>query len=492
MINRFRSLFPHFKGRTGFSRSVLTLLTGASSSLFIAYLAQPVLTRLYSPEAFGLFDAFAALVGLIVPFASLRYEDAVMLPEDEDEATGVIALSLVIAILVTLLSIGVYLAGVLTGIWTGNARLTPWLVWVPAVLLSARLAKLGEQWLARRKKFSSISKGQFLQSGVTASTRITMGLGALQATPMGLIAGYLGGYIAGALWYGYALATSSLGLGARFLRPAALLAIAKRYRRFPLFSMPSALLNTLLSRLPVLLLLYFFNAEVVGYFGRAFAIFAIPLSVLGSAFAQVFFVEGAAVRHTEAFSRLTLDVHRRLVMLGLFPALALIVAGPQAIGVILGKNWIMAGEYLRWIAPWLFLAGVASPLTRVFDVLEKQRSDLKASLLMFVIQTTLMIIGGLTGNIATALVLLGIGGVAARWLHIYIIMRLANASINTALKHYWMAGVRCLPVLFGLYAVSLLSLDWLTTLTLIVGGAGLLFWQLVVEEDTSPNESTET
>ena len=471
-------LIGRLAGRDGFSRSVFTLLTGTTVALAISYLAQPVLTRLYAPEAFGLFDSFAAIIGLLIPFASMRYEDAVMLPGDNREALDVLGLSVAIVAGVCLLCAGLIGTGHVLGWWNGS--LTPWLWWVVPVLFVARLAKLGEQWLARRRRYAGISRGQALQAGVTAASRIALRYSTPPASPGGLIAGYLAGSLAGCLWYGSRLRETLGALAHRMVSPRPLWAAARRYRRFPLFSMPSTLLNALLSRLPFLLLLYFFDSSVVGYFGRAYALFAVPLGLIGGAVSQVFFVEGAERIRTAGFSELTHRVHDRLVMLGIFPALGLILAGPEVFGFVLGGPWETAGAYLRWIAVWLFLASVASPLTRVFDVMEMQRHDLLASIAMFVIQTSLLVAGGLSGDVTTALILLGAGGAAARIVHLAIILHLAGVPARHAAVAYLRYALRSLPWLAVLYAATLFHRPWLTTLTLLACGAGYL---LVASEE---------
>ena len=64
----------------------------------------------------------------------------------------------------------------------------------------------------------------------------------------------------------------------------------------------------------------------------------------------------------------------------------------------------------------MLLAAIASPLTRVFDVLERQRTDLACSVGMIVLQTAALVVGGRTGDVFFTLLLLGIAGVVARML----------------------------------------------------------------------------
>src|SRR5690625_391166 len=82
---------------TGFRGPVLSLMSGSGITLAAAYFAQPILTRIYGPEAFGVSDYFVGVMAILTPVASLRYEDAVMTPERDRDAGHVIWLSAILS-----------------------------------------------------------------------------------------------------------------------------------------------------------------------------------------------------------------------------------------------------------------------------------------------------------------------------------------------------------------------------------------------------------
>lgn len=451
---------------------VATLLSGTAIALLLSYLAQPILTRLYLPESFGLFDTFVSFLGILIPFASLRYEDAIMLPEREKEARDVMRLSVLLVFIASLLSIGFWLMGPSINRLFGSEKLSSWLVLLPIAMLVLRMAKLGELWLTRQKTFKTIASGQVAQAGVTVTLRIALGDITRAGSPFGLLFGYLAGLATASIWYAARILRTSKSWFTDTNIWDGIKAAAIRYRRFPVFSMPSTLLSALLARLPVILLLFYFNETTVGYFGRAFALFAVPLSLVGNAISQVFFVEGAEANRTDSLAELTRSVHARLIMLGMFPTLALMLAGPDVFGFIFGETWRTAGIYLQILAPWFFLASVASPLTRVFDLLEAQRIDLGVSMFMFLLQTTLLIAGGLTGDIYICLLALSLGGCLARCVHLGVILKLAGTRYRHALADFFRQASYALLPLALLYGTMQFQLPWLTTVTLLLFSAG--------------------
>ena len=468
-------LLNAIRSQSDFNSSVFTLLSGTTVALLIAYIAQPILTRLYPPEAFGIFEAFGALVGLLIPFASLRYEDAIMLPEKDDEALHLLGLSIVLVILAVLASLIFHYLGPLIDTELGMSSVAPWLIWIPPVLLSFRFTKLGELWLSRQKKYPTISSTQILQSGVTAGSRVLLGRLIQPAGPLGLIAGYCAGYATAMTAYIYLILRREKQFFKRAFQIEGLAQSLRRYRHFPYFSMPSTLLSALISRLPFLLLLYFFDEATIGFLGRSFALFATPLSLLGNAVSQVFFVDGVEAHRKGSLPELIRRVHARLIWIGLFPATALMITGPHVFGSILGQPWIVSGHYLQWIAPWLFLAGVASPLTRLFDILEKQRLDLFASCTMFFFQTIALILGGLTGDIYTCLLYMCIGGSAGRLTQLMILFIVGGAPVKGILRDYLNYFLLSTPLLILLYSVLQFDRPWLTTFTFGVSALIYLF-----------------
>ena len=454
-----------------FNKSVFTLLFGTTFGMGLVYLAQPILTRLYAPASFGLFEAFLAFLTILIPLASFRYEDAIMLPEEDEEASHILGLSIILIGIAGVLSSFLYLAGPAIAIWFKTPELAQWLYWIPPVLLATRISKIFELWLTRKKRFVPISIGQSSQSGVIASVRIGMGF---LGTPLGLFVGYLAGNLATMVGYSYLVIRQK----GRFLLSAfskqGMITALHRFKRFPLFSMPSALLSALITRLPALLLLFFFDQATVGYFGRAYALFATPLSLLGAAISQVFFVEGVEATRNQTMPGFIRKVHAQLILIGLFPTLAIMLTGPQVFGFVLGSEWSVSGEYLQLIAVWLFLASMASPLTRTFDILERQRLDLATSLIMFAFQTIAFIAGGLSGDIYTCLLYVCIGGCAGRLIQLMIILSIAKAPVTSILYDYGTHLLIAIPFLVLLFYAGQQLSPGMTTLTLILSGIAYL------------------
>ena len=97
------------------------------------------------------------------------------------------------------------------------------------------------------------------------------------------------------------------------------------------------------------------------------------------------------------------------------------------------------------LAPWFYLAGVASPLTRIFDVTERQRADFAASFVMFAVLLLALFVGYRSGDVAMGILALGIGGAAGRVFQIGWLLRIAGAPVRPVLGPYLRYGLYALP-----------------------------------------------
>ena len=86
-------MFLRLLKRSGFSKSLITLLTGTTLAQGITLLISPILSRLFTPHDFGVFGTFLSIVSAIALIASLRYEIAIVLPKKEDVAINLLALA---------------------------------------------------------------------------------------------------------------------------------------------------------------------------------------------------------------------------------------------------------------------------------------------------------------------------------------------------------------------------------------------------------------
>ena len=71
----------------------MTFASGTAVAQLLLALAMPVLTRLYTPADYGALAVYSSMLTVLVVVASLRYEPAIPLPEDEMTAGSLLVLT---------------------------------------------------------------------------------------------------------------------------------------------------------------------------------------------------------------------------------------------------------------------------------------------------------------------------------------------------------------------------------------------------------------
>ena len=320
------------------------MVAGTGMSQLILILASPILTRLYDPEALGALGLFMSFVAIITICSGLRYELAIVLPNRDSEANEILQLALYFNILISIASIFIFLIyGMLSTKLELNDPLGWYIYLIPlGILLSSAYQSLSF-WMNRRNRFSVISISKIIQSSVVVISQILLGyklIGGFQ----GLIIGGLFGQLIALLFFTLNLEKQTLK--AIFFPKKSLFNVLKKYSRFPKFSMPGAVINTITTEFPILIITYTFGLIVTGPFNLAVRVVGLPITVISGAVYQVL-VSRVAELDRENF-KLIKPLILKIFAILFIPAIIIcfISSGflPDLFSFVFGNNWRFAGE----------------------------------------------------------------------------------------------------------------------------------------------------
>jgi cbb3-type cytochrome oxidase maturation protein len=351
------------------------LMTGASIAQAIPILISPLLTRLYSPEDFGLAASYAALAAVIAVLATSSYEQAIVLPENDTAAVNLMVLCGAITLAITLLTLAVVVGfNQPIAAMLGSETLAVWLYLVPLSVLLQGIYQTFSLWKNRTRQYDRLAGGQVSQSLTTAIASLLAGLGPVGAGGL-ILARILGqaigtGVLAWPRRGGIALNTARIS-------KQAVVAQAVRYKNFPKYTMPQGLLDGFRDSGTMLLISFFFDAHILGLYVLVMRVLRTPLSLIGSSIAQVFYREASQVYNSgQALWPLQKRLLLSLIKISLPIFLGVVLVGPLAFPLIFGPKWVEAGTYLQVLAPWIFINFISSPISQIPFILNKQREFL--------------------------------------------------------------------------------------------------------------------
>jgi lipopolysaccharide exporter len=390
-----------------FLRNVLTIFAGTVLSQAIAIAVIPILTRIYSPQDFGTLATFITFCSVMAIAASFSYQGAVILPKRNESAFGIWISSIAISLIVSLVTgFGLFFLAPEISQWLDNPELESWLWLVPLEIWATAGFAATSIWATRHKQYSDMSKGMIMTRFPTAAAQLGMSRVSVSATS--LIIGQVTGSVTGFI---YLLFKSLKDVPRHYWKTLSIKRIRillHRYRRFPAYDLLSSVAAAISRNLPIIALGYFFNPAAVGFFAVAYRMVGGPLQLGTASITQVFFHRSNQARHAGDLDKITVQAFDRLTAIFMAPLVLLCIAAPEITVILLGDQWAEAGIFLRWLVPWFFFVSIASPLHRLFAVLERQSELAVINSLLFLFSAGALIAGGMTGEPVYAVALFSI------------------------------------------------------------------------------------
>lgn len=464
-----------------FLSNIFKLTTGTVIAQVTGILLIPVITRLYSPEFFGVNQLFLSIATVIVGIASFSYDSVIMLPKMDEDSMNI----LVLCVLCTL-GISVATGAVFIGFsdWFGNTFETPliadYLILLPIYIILTSLFMMLNEWLSRKVKYGILSKGIVMNS--TSTRVIQIGGGLIGASPLGLILGLVVGMALAVLFMLQGLKDDVALLKTVTLRRMKELAI--RYKDFAIYGSAGGVANSMSWELPAFMLAYFFSPVVLGFYALAMMAVRLPMGMVGTAIAQVFYQKASEERNlTGSVKGVVREIHTRLISLGIFPFIIFFILAEDLFTFVFGADWLTAGTYARILAPWFFAVFIFSPISSLFGVLEKQKSYLSFEVVTLCTWALIFSLGGISKSPIITLSLFSLGGMLIWGSKAAYLIKVSGAgyrdSTLSLLRHLLLSVIVSLPLMIAEY----MGLPFL----ILVGIAGLtaaVYYSLVLFTDT--------
>lgn len=385
MLGRLNAWMP----QGSYLRNVSILTGGTMFAQGLMVLALPVLTRLYTPEDFNLLAVYVSTVGLVTVFSCLRYNIAIPLPRNDADGMALLALSLIMAVLISLLcAVPVFLAPEASAAVLEQPELAPFLWMIPLGILISSIYNALQYWASRKKRFGLVAKTRINRAVGGVGTQLGAGIGLTSA--FGLLFGHM---IYGGL--------GIFALGRNILREdreclgqvdmARLKSQAIAYRRFPLYSVPESLSNTAGIQLPIILIAAQAAGPEAAFLLLATRVIGMPMSLIGGSVAQVFLAEAPGCLGNGTLGGLTRSTMWALFKVGAPPMVLVGTLSPLLFPLVFGAEWSRAGLLVAWMTPWYVLQFVASPVSMVFHVVGKQLYAMLLAIFSLVLRLAVVI-----------------------------------------------------------------------------------------------------
>jgi|WetSurMetagenome_2_1015567.scaffolds.fasta_scaffold00245_19 lipopolysaccharide exporter len=463
-----------------FLSSVLKLFSATLVGQVLGILVTPVLSRLYSPADFGLFQVFLSIISVIAVISCLSYESAIVLPEKNEDAANLVSLCLFL-IGTTSIIVSVFFilfSEVIEQLFNAPA-LSQYIFLIPLGIICNSIAFVLSYWMTRREEYGTMAKANITSSFTSRS--VSIGFGVYSPSPFGLIFGTI---INDATIICILLKKTVSDL--RFFRMISLKKVkelAIRYKKFPKYNIGSELASSLSIQVTPLLLAVFFSPVIVGYYAMSYLVIRLPSKVIGNSIATVFFQKASEEKNrTGSVKNIVKSVNARLISVGILPTILLIIIGPELFTFALGTRWENAGVYAQILAPVFFVAFISVPILSIFNVMEQQRISLWFNVWNLFYTVIVLIIAGTLNDPLLGFILLScIGVLSWSWMNLYS-LKLAGVPSRAVLFdifRYLILGIGlCTPLIIAKYYSA--SSRSLIAVAVVVG---IIYYLIIVYQD---------
>ncbi|WP_237387767.1 lipopolysaccharide biosynthesis protein [Xenorhabdus sp. Sc-CR9] len=370
------------------SRNILTLMTGSTIAQAIPVAISPILTRLYTPEDFGALALFTSLVTIFSVISTGRYEFAIMLPKKEVNAANIAALSLgIVSIISTIILIIILLTHNKIILFLDNPQIGSWLYFIPIAVFLTGVFNILNYYNTRLEKYKDISTSNINKSIISVFSKLTIPI--FKKGVAGLIIGDI-----------LSLAAANFKLLRNIIKIidinqiklSKIKFLAKRYIKFPKYSIWTALSNTAAYNICNITIAFLFNSSTLGLYSISQRVLGTPISLLGSSISQVYFQKASSkIRKNNELHSLFIATLRRLLLIGFPIFLFIYISSPYLFGLFFGESWSIAGHYAAILTPFFYIRFVYASLSTTTLITERQEIGLVCNIGLLIITLSILL-----------------------------------------------------------------------------------------------------
>lgn len=408
-------------------KPLATLLSGNVMAQGITMLSYLLLTRIYTPDDFGLFGIFYSYIEVLIILSTCKYELAPVIAESDREATAIMRFTMRLNAVVSVLLLTVLLVLNLCHALPGKVGQIGYVsLLIPPLVFFCGTTRVYAAMFNRFHQFKQIAFSDLTISASGALAKIVLGLVRFLhfvGLPLGTVLGQAAGNI------NYLISLKRLNLPKDISRQE-MWAAVRKHRKFPLYTAPKDFIDAFSGNLPFLwlpLAMAVGDAEL-GLLLLALTFTLRPVNVFNTAVERVLYVD--IKERMESHQRIGGRVGKFMLLSNLaivpFLVVAYLYAEPIFVFVF-GAKWIGTGPYIQALLPWVWVLFSANSLYCIPYAFGRQRVELYFCLALLALRVALLWVGIVRGDFMLAVQLYALSGlvigVARLCWYIYLLRR---------------------------------------------------------------------
>ncbi|MAZ57181.1 MAG: hypothetical protein CMD73_01385 [Gammaproteobacteria bacterium] len=375
--------------KNNFNNNVIKLIFGTGVSQIIFILSSPLLSRIYSPESFGVFATFFAIISILSAFTSGRYELATVLPSKNYNSNNLVLLTIFVSLFSTfLLSLLIFIFNdSIEDIF--NFDISTWIFLIPLGILAVNIFNIFTYHNIRLKKYEDLSTSKIIKSASLVLIQVSIGI--FDKSVFGLLVGHIFSHFIGSIKLFFNSLKNNLleDMSLKKIKD-----LSYKYSNFPKYDAPSSILDIASIQLPFLLMIKIGGEIVSGNFFLASRVISIPSALIGQSMGQVYFQELNEAKNMKGFSsNLLKNTIKKLIIIAAPFTVFIYFLSPYLFPVIFGDKWILGGEIAQYLAILSLIQLITVPLSSTLSLNRFIRRGAFLKVFKFLILVSIYIYG---------------------------------------------------------------------------------------------------
>ena len=366
---------------------MLTLITGTTIAQAIPLAVSPILTRIYSPEDFGVLALFISVTTILGAIINGRYEFAIILPEKDEDARALLGLCLLISSVISLFLLIIILSfhsSIIKVI--NNPAISMWLYFIPFVVFLIGTFNAFNYYFSRGKRFKNIAQANVTRSIALAGGQI---LFPLLKEGGGLVLGRILSTLVSPLFLWLKFTNNDIII----FNHKKITRVASRFINFPKYELWAGLFNNLSLNFNNIAIPIVYSTSVLGVFAIVYRVLAMPFTLIGASVGQVFFKEVSDVKNTAGeATKLVWEIVKKMGLISLLGFGLIFFIAEDLFAFVFGEAWRMSGLYAKYLLPLFMIKFIVSPLIVIHNVYEELKSSFLLQLLMILLSIAIILI----------------------------------------------------------------------------------------------------
>tara|TARA_B110000238_G_scaffold99493_1_gene108274 strand:- start:204 stop:1679 length:1476 start_codon:yes stop_codon:yes gene_type:complete len=370
--------------KSAFILSVAPLIT----QLF-SFFVLPIISRIYTPEDFGVYASIASVAGVISVIQGFGYHQAIILPKSERIAQLIFNICVTVTLCISFL-LFLFFYFIPDGFNFIAKTVLDYKYFIVSLILLEGFFLCIQAFNIRKGNFKMISFSRVLRVFFNKFIILFLGLFVV-VHPSNLV-------------YADIVATSIVCILLLFAIKKHVFLLQKfdlvliksilyKYRQFPIYNMPADIVFRLKQAVVIYLILVYYSTQVVGYYSMSLLILTIPTTLIGGAVSEVFYKEAASYNSIEKLRKSTIELFITLMSSSLVIFVLLSLYGRNFILFFLGNDWDGATTVISALILASFNNFIVGPFFNILKILYKQNLNLLYQVAAIILSSIAILIG---------------------------------------------------------------------------------------------------